>query len=244
MPHVTFVTHDASRSGAPAVLLTLMRWLRANTELKVSTLSVIRGPLLEEFARLGPVRTLSEWPRFDRVRILLNLVAAPQTKVTSPRVRRATTNTLRWGGRKALDNFRGSDLIYANSVESAPGVYAIRDGEPLISHLHEGAYYLLDPTYEKAVRTTVRRANRIVASSHGVGSVLEDDLGIDPKAISVCYPFLDATQFVPDGDKASWRARLDLPQDAFIVGMCGGPSWRKGPDVIFPVARETLRRAT
>jgi len=48
------VCHEATRTGAPAVLLTLARWLVAQG-VQVATLVMVPGPLTAEFAALGPV---------------------------------------------------------------------------------------------------------------------------------------------------------------------------------------------
>lgn len=48
------VCHEATRTGAPLVLLTVARWLVAQGA-SVSTVVLVPGPLLAEFASLGPV---------------------------------------------------------------------------------------------------------------------------------------------------------------------------------------------
>ncbi len=51
---VLFITHDASRSGAPMVLLHLMRWLKANQpEITFDILFVKRGVMERDFKALS-----------------------------------------------------------------------------------------------------------------------------------------------------------------------------------------------
>src|SRR5258708_36960703 len=62
-PRVLFVSHDASRTGSPMVLLTLQRWLRANLDIDIRTLLLEGGPLEAEFEALGRVH------RFDEINL-------------------------------------------------------------------------------------------------------------------------------------------------------------------------------
>src|SRR4051794_39912860 len=50
---VLFVSHDATRTGAPIVLLHLLRWLRANTDIDPTVLLTGDGPLATEFEAVG-----------------------------------------------------------------------------------------------------------------------------------------------------------------------------------------------
>lgn len=53
-PSVIFISHDASRTGAPAVLLSFMRWLRKNTTLDFAIMIGVHGPLDREFEDIAP----------------------------------------------------------------------------------------------------------------------------------------------------------------------------------------------
>ncbi len=52
-PHALFVSHAAERTGPPIYLLTLLRWLRANTDVAVTTAFQLGGVLHDDFAALG-----------------------------------------------------------------------------------------------------------------------------------------------------------------------------------------------
>ncbi|WP_172798470.1 glycosyltransferase [Pseudomonas alabamensis] len=53
-PTLLFVSHEASQTGAPAVLLTLMKWLKENTSIKFSILVGASGPWNERFKQIAP----------------------------------------------------------------------------------------------------------------------------------------------------------------------------------------------
>lgn len=61
-PSVIFVTHEASRTGAPIVLLNFLRWLRANTTIQFGIVVGARGPLDQEFAELAPCIFIRDFP--------------------------------------------------------------------------------------------------------------------------------------------------------------------------------------
>jgi len=59
---VLFVGHDAGRTGAPIMLLHLLRWLRSNSDLDFDLLLCRGGPLTEEYAEICSVFTIPPPP--------------------------------------------------------------------------------------------------------------------------------------------------------------------------------------
>ena len=55
MKKILFVTHEAARTGSPLNLLRFLRWLRKNTAQEFEVLVAKDGPLVADFAKLGPV---------------------------------------------------------------------------------------------------------------------------------------------------------------------------------------------
>ena len=53
-PSILFVSHDASRTGAPIALLTFLKWLRANTDYRFEVLLGSGGALEPAFEALAP----------------------------------------------------------------------------------------------------------------------------------------------------------------------------------------------
>src|SRR4051812_29653672 len=98
-PKTVFISHDASRTGAPMVLLHLLRWIRENLDLPFVVVLGRRGPLQAAFEALAPTYVWSGAPSRGPRGLL------------SP-VRRKTVI-------RALKR-HGCDLIYANSAASAP----------------------------------------------------------------------------------------------------------------------------
>lgn len=53
-PQVLFVSHEASQTGAPAVLLALMRWFKNNTAIRFAILIGASGPWNDRFEEIAP----------------------------------------------------------------------------------------------------------------------------------------------------------------------------------------------
>ena len=53
-PSIIFVSHEASQTGAPAVLLSLMQWIKENTNINFSIIVGASGPWNEKFKSIAP----------------------------------------------------------------------------------------------------------------------------------------------------------------------------------------------
>lgn len=247
--HVTFITHEATRTGAPRVLLTLMQWLRANTDVRMSTLAVFPGPLLPEFAALGPVVTMEgDWRHFlffQRGIRLARQMTVAQARPFDAFVHRASGTSLWLARARQLRQLGECDLIYANSVQSGWGVRSIPSQAPVLSHLHELEDALLDP-YERRNVTTMcgPRARHIIVPAVAVRDLLVTRLGVDQARISVQYPFIDVPPGRPDRSiREAIRKQLEIPENAVVVGMSGAFILRKSPDRFIDIAARVVREA-
>lgn len=84
-----FVSHNASRSGAPLLLLEFERWLVANTAAQVSTALLDGGPLAGRFGEVGPVLGPDDLATAEADLVYLNTVgsaAALHRLAPGPRV--------------------------------------------------------------------------------------------------------------------------------------------------------------
>ena len=252
---VTFITHDLSRTGAPRVLLSLMRWLRAYTDLRMSTLAVMPGPtrpgpLLRDFAALGPIVELEgDWRHalfLQRGVRLARQLTAGVDRPFDRFVHRASGFSLWLARSRQLKGLGECDLIYANSVQSGWGVRSLPSSAPLLSHLHELEDALLDPYEAPNVRTMCGpRARHLIVPAVAVRDLLVQRLGVDASRISVRYPFIDVPEAPAEASsRAEVRRRLEIPEHAIVVGMCGQFILRKGPDRFVDIAARVLRQAS
>lgn len=66
-------------------------------------------------------------------------------------------------------------------------------------------------------RTVLKKSDQIVVLSEYTSKKLQRTYGLAPSKVKVIPGGVDLERFKPSGDKASIRARLDLPEDKFIL---------------------------
>ncbi len=250
---VLFVSHQASRSGAPLLLLHFLRWVRANTDLDVAVLLNEDGELTSEFAAVAPVISLqgdppgsSELMRVvrrigwadDALRPLPAQVPRAERAIRAP-ARRFVTRLLK----QRVARLGGHDLIYLNSTYASRALPLLPQDVPVMTHSHELGPTLreLRTTSPWAVDEMLRRTDRYVAASRATAQALRADFNVDPGAIAVCHEFIPIPDpLVTDEAVTSARRELGLSPETFLVGAVGTIGWRKGTDIFCLVAARTL----
>lgn len=104
-PSILFVSHDASRTGAPIVLLTFLKWFRANTDYDFEVLLGRGGELEQEFAELAPTTTAA-LTLGQSVRRVSSRLARPQASRSPSRAHQISSESTEPGHRIEVDNQR------------------------------------------------------------------------------------------------------------------------------------------
>ena len=222
---ILFVSHEASRTGAPILLLNLIRWIKEHTSWQVDILLNYGGELSGEFAKLGNTSRLPPW---------------------SPRLRPSAIRD-RLARRHALSRLRSTDwsLVYSNTAINGEALETVGGRQPIISHIHELATTIR--LYGEDNFDSVRRhTTRYIACSDSVKSDLTTQWPIEPHSVDVVHGFVHLPPARDEASKATVRSgireQLGIPQDAFVIGGSGVVSWRKAPDVFIALAREVDKR--
>ncbi len=219
MRPLLFVSHNASRTGAPVVLLHLCRWL-AQAGRPFEIVLGDGGDLTARFEALGPTS-------------VLGLVAEPS---------QASERLSRLAQRVASREFA---LVYANTVESADIIAAIaHTGTPVLTHVHELGFWIEHHTTRARFEALHARTDTFVAVSDAVRRHLVDGLGVDAADVVLVHECIDTTRWSEtDRGQAAERVRLGIgPTDPVILG-AGTLDWRKGPDLFVQVAGAVQRLA-
>lgn len=234
---ILFVSHEGTRTGAPMMLLHFLRWLREFGRVDPQIALIRGGPLTEEFAELGPTTVLGEdvdWPEPSPTEVRLGIrgLHGPSLQVQKLRMRR-TVATL-----------RGAQHVYLNSSVSLRLLHHIPRTETAISHIHELQSSLPWSLRKQDPALMKSRVSHFVAAADCVAENLTLSYGIEPSRITRLYEFIDTAAVVrpPERDRASIRAELGLPDDAFVVGGCGYADWRKGIDLFVQMAKHVGER--
>jgi glycosyltransferase involved in cell wall biosynthesis len=134
------------------------------------------------------------------------------------------------------------DLIYSNTMTNGTVLEALAPfGVPIITHVHELAYWISRSGPENLQRV-LAHTTAFIAVSQAVRENLVRNHEIPEEKISVIYEHIRELPPVPTAtEEASARAAFGIPPGAFVVGGCGAEHWRKGRDLI-PQLLVTLRR--
>jgi len=220
---VLFVSHDACRGGAQAVLLDLLEWLRKHTFLKLKVLCLEGGEWLDRFAGMADTAVLSDLIR----------------KADANDPQRLAAAILRFVGEKP-------DLIYGNTAVSARAYPALAlIGSPIITHMHEMASSVQRYAHDY-VDAMLDKTKHFIACSDKVREYLVEGLGVSEEKVSVVHSSIKAESGLIALDKRErrkLRRALGLERDKFLVLGCGlGMPFRKGADLFIDVARDLKRK--
>lgn len=190
-PKVVFVSHNASRSGAPLLLLAFQRWLLEHAELEISTVLLEGGPLEADFSRVGA------------------MVGVEDLASTS------------------------ADLVYLNTVGSAPALEHLAEGPSVICHVHE-LDFALNHWISATDRDRLRhRVDRFIVVSDMVHDAVSRCLGVEHDRMVRHYGFIDVAAV-----RRCRRTRAPgTSGPAALVGTSGTTEWRKAPDLFLGLAR-------
>jgi glycosyltransferase involved in cell wall biosynthesis len=251
---ILFVSHQASRTGAPLMLLQFLRWLRENTPLEFSVLLMRSGELATEFAEVAPVALFEgDPPDASRVlRVMRRLGGAgellkpfaesmsPVERAVRVRARRAAVRDLQ---RRAFD-VKPPDLVYLNSVGSCGALSVIPESTRVLTHVHELSLSLRDLRRARPdfFAEMLSRTDAYIAASHAVRAALITDYAVSSNRIDVCHSFIPIEAAPPDQLRvaAEWREKLALSPHTLVVGSVGTIGWLKGADLFIQVAKRTI----
>jgi glycosyltransferase involved in cell wall biosynthesis len=237
MGKILFVGHEATRTGAPIVLLNLLRWLRANASIEFRLLLLAGGELESEFAKLSKVSVLSS-------------AAAVKDNIIMKGLRHygfRRSNSDKYLARLKRELIaEGVDLIYLNTAANGDVVAPLAEiGCPVITHVHELEYTLGYGIRRERVRLTIEKTSHYIAVSESVRKNLIENHSIPKDKIDLVYGFIPVRMANTErktAARARVRRELGVSDDDFIVGACGVPSWRKGADLFVQLASIMSRR--
>jgi glycosyltransferase involved in cell wall biosynthesis len=222
---VLFLGHVATRTGAPLLLLELMRWLSARQIITPSLLLWQGGPLEEEYGRVAATKVIcrSRWKR-----------AAARFGIATPMLSQLRQDAC----------LTDCGVIYANTVACAKLIpHLAGKGKPIIHHIHEleGAATTLGMI--EALRRNVDTTDLYIAASEAVGQFLRTTIAVPPERIRVIHEFAInlPCQSTALANRLRIRSQLNLHEQDVLVMMSGTPEARKGTDIFIQLAAMVQR---
>ncbi|REG98264.1 glycosyltransferase family 4 protein [Flavobacterium aquicola] len=220
MKKILFISHDASRTGAPIVLFHFLKWLKINQPEIQADLLVLKGGNLEnDFKEVA-----SNY--FDY-----------EIKTTQKRLNRKERILLKLGWLKKSnlkDNLflelsqNNYDVVYANTIASIKLAFELvskNNSAKFIAHLHElnAVIKLILPDF----KNYVDRVDQFITPAKMVKANLVSNWGVPENKTAVVYEFALMYEIEKQNKKG----------EEFIIGASGTVHWRKGHDVFIQVAR-------
>jgi glycosyltransferase involved in cell wall biosynthesis len=219
-PHWTilFVSHDAIKGGAQAVLLNTILWFREHTSIRLKVLCLHGGEWLPRFKELADTIVLSE------------LQNSADGKTDSGLV-------------NDLMDFCGGtiDLIYGNTVAAGREYkWLSKPGIPILTHVHELETSIKHYAGEW-IDDVIKYSAHFVAGSRAIADNLIENHGVSTESISLGYASIVPTipfSSLGQKEKTKLKKKLGLAQDKILIFGCGlGMPFRKGADLFIELGR-------
>lgn len=213
-PRLLFVSHEATRTGAPRIILNLLKYFRTNCDLTLESILLKGGQLATTFSENSLVDCFSLPPE--------------------------PSDELAYRVKQVVQRERSNVPVLAicNSMESRfVAVELQRLGIPLISLIHELPSSYSDQDY----RILFEVSQRVIFPCNTVRDETCEKVAVpDGKTLVLSQGLLDP-DFCSGVDrnqaKQQIRTELGLPQNAAIILGCGTLDLRKGCDHFVNIAR-------
>jgi glycosyltransferase involved in cell wall biosynthesis len=214
---ILFISHEASRTGAPIVLLQFLKWMKKHhPEFLIGVLLIRSGVLERDFEDVSDkiyfIKSSTNKTLFSRLKSKFEFQDTNHRKLL---------NSI---------NKEDYDIIYANTVVSIDIAVKLKIASKLRSqllvHVHELYVGLRKYVPEPAKITPY--IDYIIGASDQVVKNVKNSWSIDNNKISRVYEFSSIN------DKLINKENNTKP---FLVGASGTVFWRKGYDFFIQVAR-------
>ncbi|MGE4545129.1 MAG: glycosyltransferase family 4 protein [Pedobacter sp.] len=222
--NILFISHSACRTGAPLMLLNLLRWFKKNSNLSFEILLRGPGPLQEEFSAIAPTYFYE------------NRITSGRGRACVSRIPGLSHFLAAWHHRQLVKRFRdsGVKLIYSNTITNGDILKTLTPlGCPVLTHVHELDYWI-----ERSGSTNLDQVRRYsthyIAASEAVKKNLVGKYSIASGKIDVMHSFIHACGIT--ADPTGIRQKLGIPESAFVVLGSGQETWRKGKDLFVRLA--------
>lgn len=230
---IVFISHDASRTGAPLFLLSFLRWLKENTDIPFQILLKQGGDLEQEFQDIAPTllyapESIFQLGTTEKILKRLNFYS-PDKKLKI--YHKSLVQKL------AKDNIR---LIYANTGAVGDVLKTLSALNcPTICHVHELEYCLCNYVGIKKFEQLKKHTTNFIAVSEAVKKNLIENHNIAENMIKISYPFVrEDSQNKLDNKwkREDFLKQNGIPENAKIVCASGTLDWRKSPDLFVLLA--------
>lgn len=217
---ILFISHDASRTGAPYALLHIIAELKRVLGINTDIILKEDGPLKEKFELLGNVYVYSNNSNSSKFSRVLNLIFKLKQKKEQKFFKKITSN--------------GYDLIYANTAASSDILLKIlkKTNTKSVLHIHELKIMIKRFCGEKNFIEAASLVDKIFAVSSLVENMLLNEYSISSNR------FIKVYEPVSEYVEQNTAIRSIETTNQFTVVGSGTLDWRKGTDLFITIAKQ------
>jgi len=207
---ILLISHDASRTGAPILLINLAKLILSFNEHKVTFLLKNGGALETEFNSIAPTHLLKEKQRKGKFAFFLKR----KKSIIEDHA--------------FLNSF---DFIISNTITNGDIIEVIKKKYKgkIISYIHELEIGTKAFSNEQNVLKLIRNSTKFWVPSSIVNDYLREMLDIDQQDIFT-MPY-----YIPLNLPGTKKEKI---KKEFLVGGCGTTDWRKGADLFVIIAKQ------
>jgi len=213
---ILFISHEASRTGAPLALLGFIKYLCKLEKYELNILFLKGGDLISEFDNYGNIE-------------IVNFKLTIYERIINRIFRIKINKTLK------LINKNNYDLIYINSLASIPFIKKCNElkCENIILHIHER---IIDYNSEniKLLKEFSFKVSKVICVSKLVVNDFAKIIDINNLTLKVIYPITNSHTFKKN--ETPFDLFKNLPSNSFIVGGSGNYYFKKGIDLFIDTA--------
>lgn len=245
---ILFISHDASVSGAPIVLLSLLRWIKNNTDLSFMILLRESGPLESEFAAIAQTLVFEHKFDVEKLQPKQNLFGRVMNKFGFEQFEKHSEKELLHQYQRMLKEklFNSNiDLIYSNTVTNGNVLEFLSDLScPVICHVHELDSAIKCSAWFSSFKQSQPRISKYIAASKAVKNCLLEQHNVLEDCLYVVHEFIDPHHLLLKNSNLTRQeifSKLDIPENAKLVCASGSINWRKGVDLFIQTANYVLQ---
>ncbi len=246
MRKICFISNEAARTGAPAILMGLIQWLQAHHQLDTVNILMRDGALRADFERTGKTYT---WIPTD-----LNQPERIHKRLAKLLLQRSRSDPGIW--LNTILKKEKPDIIYLSTLVLGKYLQQVDKlpGQRIVSHVHELLPSLRQLSNDQQVQSQLALSDVVIACAPCVAETLSNvfDLPADKCTIipeyiipewssAVGQPGQAAAVLTPSEVEAMPKLNAAIRDGAHLVGVGGNPINRKGFDLFPQLVRECKR---
>jgi glycosyltransferase involved in cell wall biosynthesis len=239
------INPGASRTGAPLLFLSFIKYLTEKPDFEISILYCTKGDLENEFSRYGETFFWNGWDEAKNIEkyYFYRVFKRIYNKVFG-------SNSISFQ-EKLIENLsrKQFDLVYANTVASCEVINKLKKKFqcPFVLHVRELEIAITQFGGKEEFRSSIPLISHFISDSMAVRNNLIASHNITANRITTVYEYVNCADLYKTAAQKGFlrkekRKELDIPDDAFVVGSSGTTDWRKSPDAMLQIAYDLIVR--